>query len=82
MRYDDVRWGIDQCETDGCFNDAELVIEPFNWAVCIQCAETIIERRLIVEEYGHDALKNLPPIGEWFEQGHPIIFLKEETDDA
>lgn len=80
LSYSDVRWGIDACSIEGCYNDAELIIEPLGWLTCIDCADKIIERRVLTEQYGSEILRNAPEIGEWYQKDCEVKFLLKETD--
>jgi len=71
IRDEEVRWGISQCEIEGCFNDAELIFDDLG-IFCIRCADVILERRIISQTLGVDALRNLPPIGEWYQRDCPV----------
>lgn len=78
IRYEDVRWGIQGCETEGCPNDAQLIYDDTE-LLCIQCTDSRLERLQIIATYGRDALANLPPVGEWYEEVQP--FRKWERDE-
>lgn len=66
-----VKWGITQCETSGCFQDAECVVDERE-AVCLECAFRRIERVELIAKYGRDFVDTLPPLGEWHEEVRPF----------
>lgn len=71
LRYEEIRWGIQECETEGCQNDAELIYDDRE-LLCVDCSDKRIERLQILGQYGADGIANLPPVGDWYEEVQPF----------
>ena len=42
-RFDEVKWGLSDCDREGCWNRAEAWAELWG-ALCLTCADAVLER--------------------------------------
>lgn len=79
LDWEKIQWDLVDCQTEGCPGRAALIYDDRE-LLCLECADTRLERLQILSEFGRDALENFPPIGMYYEVVHKYRDWSKENE--